>query len=236
MKLAAVCIFYTKNGEVLFLQRRTNDRTISGFCLPGGKVDIESESLLDGCAREVEEEIGFLCEKKNLVRLGNFTSVSGIDVEVYCYEISAILNVILSDEHIGFYWGTGWDKLPLAGNTGLAMTMFQERFDFIGLDFVFPKWSKYADKTADEISKTDPNYISYWLEDKKTIASKELTNLLSSQKNDVKRYIHNNYDGEYDDNYRDSNRCDNSRCDCGGFCRGLCDKCDELDKPFCNEY
>lgn len=58
MKKATVCRIFNSNGHILLLQRYPTDRTNSGWCLPGGKVDL-GEVTNETLRRELKEEIQF---------------------------------------------------------------------------------------------------------------------------------------------------------------------------------
>ena len=223
---ATVCAFYTKSREILLLQRRKNDRTISGFCLPGGKIDVEHESIIEGLCREITEETGVVVSKGNLKKLGQFKAVSGVNVDVYCHQVHEPFEVRLSNEHVGFYWGTEWETLPLAGNTTLALDMLSHTYNFIDFNYVFPAHSKYSGKKVSEIINEDSKYVSYWVGRDDTIASKDLEKVLKKEMVFIRRSEQSQPENGY------TPESASTGCTCGGFCKGLCDRCDQLENPF----
>ena len=65
---------WVKVGEELLLTRRHPNKSHGlKFDCPGGAV-LCGEEILDGACRELAEETGILCDKKDLVLLGNTTS------------------------------------------------------------------------------------------------------------------------------------------------------------------
>ena len=54
---AVVARIQDQDGRVLLLRRRNDDRSFVGWCLPGGKVDID-ETVREALDREVFEETG----------------------------------------------------------------------------------------------------------------------------------------------------------------------------------
>ena len=120
MAIAATIVIEDQKGRILFLLRRPNDRTISGFCLPGGKIDIDNESILDGLIRETKEETQYNLDKSKCEYLDTFIASNGITVRVYHTKVTHF-SPLLSDEHIGYAWVRDWSGLDLAGNTHFGL-------------------------------------------------------------------------------------------------------------------
>jgi 8-oxo-dGTP diphosphatase len=54
----AVAAFIVKDGKILIVKKSPNERVDGGlWTIPGGKI-YQSESIIDGLKREVEEEVG----------------------------------------------------------------------------------------------------------------------------------------------------------------------------------
>lgn len=59
-------VFIFNNDKVLLVKNRGNDF----WCLPGGKLEPEKESLAEGCAREIKEELGINISSSDLLMIG----------------------------------------------------------------------------------------------------------------------------------------------------------------------
>lgn len=222
MKIAAVCIFYTPYGEILFLQRRASDRTVSGFCLPGGKVDLENESLLDGLIREIKEETGYSCKNTNLVKSTSFVAQNKTKVEVYKYKLTEMFLPKLSHEHQGFAWVVDYRMLKLAGNTLMGLSEIKS-IPLYTQDFVFPTQSKYAGKTMEYVVKVDHGYLRYWIGD--SFVERDLEQTIKKAENPPKTITYGD-DESYVPYVREP--INPNACPCGrnqGYCAS-CDVCD----------
>jgi 8-oxo-dGTP diphosphatase len=110
------------DGRVLLLRRAPWDSMPGHWELPGGKVDPE-EPLLDGLAREIEEETGLTLDAPSrLSSTRRFRSPSGWRVHECVYETSGTGPVRLSDEHDAFAWvvSPGLRRLTHAAAVALA--------------------------------------------------------------------------------------------------------------------
>lgn len=118
MKKAVLAIIINDKDEMLLLKRYDTDRTNSGFCLPGGKVDT-GESNIEALIREVKEETHLdISIAKSL-----FTYVSQLEgrddflIEVFRVYTKTLNVEIDIREHSSFLFTSSWGHLPLAGNT-----------------------------------------------------------------------------------------------------------------------
>jgi 8-oxo-dGTP pyrophosphatase MutT (NUDIX family) len=115
---AVVIVYNPSTKQVLFLDR--NDE-ISGWCIPGGKVDLIQESVVKGAVRELFEETGIFIDCKDphdqLKYLGKCLSINKRNVYVYFLEINNPPLIKLSEEHKAYCWTRDFSSLNLAGNT-----------------------------------------------------------------------------------------------------------------------
>lgn len=123
MKKSAVCGIVV-GDRILLLKRQYRVGKSNGWCIPGGKVELD-ETTLEGAIRETFEETGI--KVSDLIYVGECLSGSG-EFMVSCYytTIDSIPPVILSErEHSEYFW-VSFDKLNnfiLAGNTPLFIDM-----------------------------------------------------------------------------------------------------------------
>lgn len=89
-----------RHGKLLLLKRCISDEIYAGhWDTPGGHLH-ESESALDGLAREVREETGLLVQKARPISTWNHGSALGLS---FLAEATGE-NVQLSKEHTTFEW------------------------------------------------------------------------------------------------------------------------------------
>lgn len=118
MKKAAVCGIIVED-EILLLKRLPK-KDLTGWCLPGGKVD-EDEEPLDGAKRETLEETAIRLRGK-LHYVSRQRAASG-NYDVYIYYIvlkekpGVIVNIMEHNEHAWVDMGEKLDDYQLAGNT-----------------------------------------------------------------------------------------------------------------------
>ena len=113
MKIAATVLIKSPKGY-LFLERYAYDRTVPGFCLPGGKLD---RSLYDcgvedpheAAIRETKEECGIDLSNHTLIYKGLYFAEPVLGkqylINVFFCEFSYTPEVIVNkDEMQGFMW------------------------------------------------------------------------------------------------------------------------------------
>jgi 8-oxo-dGTP pyrophosphatase MutT (NUDIX family) len=134
------------DGErVLLVQRSAHDSSPGRWETPGGAVDLEDATILEGGAREVWEEAGLVMEKMiyKIETEDAFTNRAGLLIlKMYFYgeakREEGLLPVKLSDEHQDYVWATkeevekekcGDKELPFTwGSQKLAVLLaFQNR-------------------------------------------------------------------------------------------------------------
>lgn len=108
------------NGRFLLVRRAKWDTLPGRWELPGGKVD-RGEKVLQGLAREVEEETGLMVASTRLLSVREMISPRGRSVREYVYVVSAIGAVSLSREHDAYVWADAPGTLAL---TDSAMAAF----------------------------------------------------------------------------------------------------------------
>ena len=85
--MQAVTLKLTVGEETLVCNRYKQDRTVSGKCHPGGKVD-DNETPEQAIIREVQEEIGIDISNQSLSTFDTFTtSTRKGDIDVIVYEL-----------------------------------------------------------------------------------------------------------------------------------------------------
>lgn len=59
MKKESVVAIIVKDNKILLCEKYPFDDTVTGWCLPGGKVE-KGEQLVDALKREIKEEVGLI--------------------------------------------------------------------------------------------------------------------------------------------------------------------------------
>jgi 8-oxo-dGTP diphosphatase len=118
MKRSAVCCIIV-DDEILLLERPPKDRTMTGWCLPGGKIE-SGETEIDGAIRETLEETGITIKAPKYA--GDYISAKKHNiVSVYFKVLDKKPEVTISDEHLSYQWVKPKDlnNYDLAGNTAM---------------------------------------------------------------------------------------------------------------------
>jgi 8-oxo-dGTP diphosphatase len=109
-------------GRVLLVRRSAWDSMPGLWELPGGKID-GGERVLEGLARELDEETGLMLAGAELFSTREFVSPRGRSVREFVYTASAVGAVELSDEHDAFAWVDASHELELTDAAGAAFTL-----------------------------------------------------------------------------------------------------------------
>lgn len=122
---SAGVFFYSKKTNRHLYLLRTDSKNPSSWGLPGGKVEL-GETLLEGIARECEEEIGYFPTNAKLVPIQKFVNHSFTYHTFFC-EVDDEFIPSLNEEHSGYAWvETGQHPKPL--HPGLFSTV---NFDIV---------------------------------------------------------------------------------------------------------
>jgi 8-oxo-dGTP diphosphatase len=103
---SAVCILKNKDGDILLLKRKKDDRTIpSIYCLPGGKSDI-NETIEQTLIREVYEETG--------ITLSNYIYIKEVENIYFFQSYVTDINICLSNEHESYIITKEFNNIKIA--------------------------------------------------------------------------------------------------------------------------
>jgi 8-oxo-dGTP pyrophosphatase MutT (NUDIX family) len=120
MNTSAGVFFYSKKTERYLYLLRTDARNPGNWGIPGGKIE-EGETLLEGIARECEEEIGLFPTQAKLIPIQKFVNNTFTYHTFFC-ELSDEFIPILNDEHCGYAW-VGDNQYPKPLHPGLFSTV-----------------------------------------------------------------------------------------------------------------
>ena len=109
-------------GRVLLVRRSAWDSMPGLWELPGGKIDGD-EPVLEGLARELDEETGLMLADSELLSTRDMISPRGRSGREFVYLVSAIGAVELSDEHDAFAWVDAPHELELTDAATAAFTL-----------------------------------------------------------------------------------------------------------------
>lgn len=127
---SAGVFFYSSNSKRFLYLLRTDQKNPGNWGIPGGKIE-QDETLLEGIARECEEEIGFFPSKAKLVPIQKFINNSFTYHTFFC-EVDYEFIPKLNEEHCGYAW-VGEGQYPKPLHPGLFSTfnfdIVQEKLD-----------------------------------------------------------------------------------------------------------
>jgi 8-oxo-dGTP pyrophosphatase MutT (NUDIX family) len=117
--------FYSKKTDRYLYLLRTDTKNPINWGIPGGKIESD-ETLLEGLARECEEEIGYFPKKAKLIPIQKFVNHSFTYHTFFCAVANEFIP-ILNDEHCGYAW-VGEGQYPKPLHPGLFSTV---NFDIV---------------------------------------------------------------------------------------------------------
>jgi len=112
--------FYSKKTERYLYLLRTDNKNPGNWGIPGGKIESD-ETLLEGIARECEEEIGYFPKKAKLIPIQKFVNHTFTYHTFFC-EVSEEFTPTLNEEHCGYAW-VGGNQYPKPLHPGLFSTV-----------------------------------------------------------------------------------------------------------------
>ena len=109
MSVAAGVFFYASKTKRYLYLLRSSTRNACNWGMPGGKIE-QNETLLEGIARECQEEIGFFPIDAKLIPIQKFTNHAFIYHTFFCQvdderdvdQIGEPVERILRDEKLAF--------------------------------------------------------------------------------------------------------------------------------------
>ena len=116
---AGVFFHAVKTNRYLYLLR-TDVKNPNNWGIPGGKVE-HDETLLEGIARECEEEIGFFPVNAKLIPIQKFVNNTFVYHTFFC-QVDDEFKPMLNDEHCGYAW-VGDNQYPKPLHPGLFNTV-----------------------------------------------------------------------------------------------------------------
>ncbi len=131
-----VFFYATATSRYLYLLR-TDSKNPGNWGIPGGKIE-EGETLLEGIARECEEEIGYFPIDAKLIPIQKFVN-HGFTYNTFFCEVEEEFIPILNEEHCGYAW-VGDNQYPKPLHPGL--------FSTVNFDVVIDKLEALTKKTA----------------------------------------------------------------------------------------
>jgi 8-oxo-dGTP pyrophosphatase MutT (NUDIX family) len=133
--ISAGVFFYSKQTKRYLYLLRTDSKNPGNWGIPGGKVE-ENETLLEGIARECEEEMGMFPEDAKLVPIQKFVNHSFTYHTFFC-AVDQEFAPDLNDEHCGYAW-VGDNQYPKPLHPGL--------FNTVNFDIVIDKLASLTKK------------------------------------------------------------------------------------------
>lgn len=120
MNTSAGVFFYSNKTQRYLYLLRTDPKNPTNWGIPGGKIE-EGETLLEGIARECEEEIGMFPSQAKLIPIQKFVNNSFTYHTFFC-EVDDEFKPQLNDEHCGYAW-VGDHQYPKPLHPGLFSTV-----------------------------------------------------------------------------------------------------------------
>ena len=117
---SAGVFFYAANTNRYLYLLRTDAKNPGNWGIPGGKVEPE-ETLLEGVARECQEELGHFPKEAKLIPIQKFTNRSFSYHTFFC-QVDEEFMPVLNDEHCGYAW-VGDNQYPKPLHPGLFNTV-----------------------------------------------------------------------------------------------------------------
>jgi 8-oxo-dGTP pyrophosphatase MutT (NUDIX family) len=114
-----VFFYSTQSNRYLYLLR-TDAKNPGNWGIPGGKIE-DSETLLEGIARECEEEIGYFPNNAKLIPIQKFVNNTFTYHTFFC-EVESEFIPTLNNEHCGYAW-VGEGQYPKPLHPGLFSTV-----------------------------------------------------------------------------------------------------------------
>ena len=118
--IAAGVFFYSKSTSRYLFLLRTDAKNPGNWGIPGGKINPD-ETLLDGLARECEEEIKFFPHGAKMIPIQKFVNHSFTYHTFFC-QIDNEFIPTLNDEQCGYAW-VGEGQYPKPLHPGLFSTV-----------------------------------------------------------------------------------------------------------------
>jgi 8-oxo-dGTP pyrophosphatase MutT (NUDIX family) len=120
MNTSAGVFFFAKKTQRYLYLLRTDPKNPTNWGIPGGKIEGD-ETLLEGIARECEEEIGMFPPYAKLIPIQKFVNNSFTYHTFFC-EVDDEFTPELNDEHCGYAW-VGDNQYPKPLHPGLFSTV-----------------------------------------------------------------------------------------------------------------
>lgn len=112
--------FYAKDTQRYLYLLRTDAKNPINWGIPGGKIESD-ETLLEGLARECEEEIGYFPTNAKLIPIQKFVNHTFTYHTFFC-AIDSEFVPVLNEEHCGYAW-VGEGQYPKPLHPGLFSTV-----------------------------------------------------------------------------------------------------------------
>lgn len=118
--ISAGVFFYAKNTQRFLYLLRTDNKNPGNWGIPGGKIETD-ETLLEGIARECNEEIGYFPNNAKLIPIQKFVNRTFTYHTFFC-QVDTEFTPILNEEHCGYAW-VGDNQYPKPLHPGLFSTV-----------------------------------------------------------------------------------------------------------------